>query len=79
MCFRGLTGPTSRKKKVQQAHPVLKKNGTKNGISRLKTGYREYGQTNALPFLSRSRFTPSRFRSVSVYPKKTKTNGKKTV
>jgi hypothetical protein len=25
------------KKKVQQAHPVLKKNGTKNGISRLKT------------------------------------------
>jgi hypothetical protein len=47
---------------AQQAHPVLKKNGTKYGISRLKSGYRKYGRTNALPFSVPFPFTPSRFR-----------------
>jgi hypothetical protein len=58
---------SSKKKQAQQAHPVLKKNGTKNGISRLKTGYRKYGQTNALPFSVPFPFTPSRFRTKKRY------------
>jgi hypothetical protein len=80
MCFRGPTDPTSRKKKVQQTHPVLKKNGTKNRISRLKTGYRKYGQTNALPF-----FIPLPVYSVPFsvlfpfIPEKTKTDGKNSI
>jgi hypothetical protein len=61
MCFHGPTAQHLLKKK--QAHPVLKKNGTKNGISRLKTGYRKYGRTNVLPFSVLFPFTPSRFRS----------------
>jgi hypothetical protein len=50
MRFHGPTGSTSPQKKAQQAHPVLKKNRMKNGISWLKTGYRKYRLTNALPF-----------------------------
>jgi hypothetical protein len=57
----------SLKKQAQHAHPVLKKNGTKNGISQLKSGYRKYGRTNALSFS-----VPFPF-----IPKKIKTDGKK--
>jgi hypothetical protein len=62
MCFHGPTSPQKKKKQAQQAHPVLKKNGTKNGISRLKTGYRKYGRTNVLPFSVPFPFMLSRFR-----------------
>jgi hypothetical protein len=76
MCFHGPTAQHLLKKK-KQAHPVLKKNGTKNGISRLKTGYRKYGRTNALPFSVPFPFTPSRFRSrFRLSRKKRKRSGK---
>jgi hypothetical protein len=59
-------------------NPELTKNGTKNGISRSKIGFRKYGRTNAPPFSIPLLFDPVPFSVPFPFiPGKTKTDEKK--